>query len=823
MQPEQWGLDRIADLLLRRLLYLWVRPRLLPDPSTLALDPARPVCYVLHERRLSDLLVLEEEMRRAGLPTVLEPMAPPAAGEKRSLFFVGRARHPFASAAARATHSPRLARLVAATLRDPSFDVQLVPVTVLWGRSPRTQQSLFKALFAEAWGTAGALRQLVTILLHGRQVEVQLAPPVSLRELIAGTAGESRALRKASRLFRVHFRRQREAAIGPDLSHRHTQIEGMLTSAPLRLAISEEAHAKVIPVHAAEERARRFAWEIASDYSYAVVRAFELFLGRLWNRLYDGIDVFHFEEVARIAPGHGIVYLPCHRSHIDYLLLSYVVNARGLAPPHIAAGANLDIPVLGPLLRRAGAFFLRRSFKGEPLYAAVFREYLHMMLTHGFPIEFFIEGGRSRTGRALRPKGGLLGMMLESYLRERVRPAVLVPTYVGYEKLFEGRSFVAELEGRPKQRESLGALLGSIRELKREFGKVSVNFGQPIALDDYLDRAAPDWRSVPEGERSRLARDLTPGLAREVASRINSAVAVNPVNLLAMALFDTPRHALDERMLMQQIDLFATLARRVPISAVMVVSGLEPPAVLAYGQKLGFAERVAHPLGDIVRVPATQVALLTYFRNNVQHAFALPALLACLLLRGAVMTVEQLSGLAIDLLPLLRAEFFLECGHDDATKDVAGIVDVLVACGLACRADDGRVSAPDANSSGAYRLELLARSLRQTLERHYLVVALLARFGSGQLTRQRLEELVQLLGQRLALLFEYATPDFYERSAFSAYIDTLIEARLVTLDEQGRLTFDERLRAPATQVENLLPADALQTIRRIAVEDKPQP
>ena len=131
MRAERLGLDRLADLLLRRLLYLLVRPRLSPDTATLALDPARPVCYVLHDRRLSDLLVLEEETRRAGISPALGPMAAPLASEKRSVFFIGRARNPLAPASARATHSPRLARLIRAAVHDPTVDVQLVPVTIL--------------------------------------------------------------------------------------------------------------------------------------------------------------------------------------------------------------------------------------------------------------------------------------------------------------------------------------------------------------------------------------------------------------------------------------------------------------------------------------------------------------------------------------------------------------------------------------------------------------------------------------------------------------------------------------------------------------------
>ena len=151
---------------------------------------------------------------------------------------------------------------------------------------------------------------------------------------------------------------------------------------------------------------------------------------------------------------------------------------------------------MGPLLRRGGAFYLRRSFKGEPLYAAVFREYLHAMLAKGFPIAYFIEGGRSRSGRTLAPKGGLLGMTVESYMREHPRPLLLVPVYFSYEKVLEGRTLVAELEGQPKEGESLRLAPRVARELRRDYGNVHVNFGTPLSIDQFLDREAPDWHAL---------------------------------------------------------------------------------------------------------------------------------------------------------------------------------------------------------------------------------------------------------------------------------------------------------------------------------------
>jgi glycerol-3-phosphate O-acyltransferase len=805
--------------LLRRLLYVWVRTRVTPESiETLGLDPALPVCYVLEDRHLADLLVLEAETGRVGLPPALDPMGPALPAEKAAVFSVIVTRNPLSPRTA--APSKRLERLVAAVRRDPALDVQLVPVTVLWGRAPGSQDSLFKALFADAWAGVGPVRQLGIILVHGRQTLVSFALPVSLRRVVSDAHSEDLALRKANRFFRAHFRRARGAAIGPDLSHRRVLVEAMLTSTEMQRPIAEEATRRGISIEAATDRARRFALEIASDFSYPVVRAFELFLRKLWTQLYDEVLVLNGEPLARAARGKGVVYLPCHRSHVDYLLLSYFINAEGLAPPHIAAGANLNFPVVGPLLRKGGAFYLRRTFKGEPLYAAVFREYLHTMISKGFPIAYFIEGGRSRSGRTLAPRGGLLGMTVESYLREHHRPLLLVPIYFGYEKLLEGRTFVAELEGKPKERESIGTLIGVARRLKREYGRVYMNFGTPLPLGPYLDQRAAGWREAAGEERTALARRLTGELAREMVERINLAVVVNPVNLFAMAILSSPRNALDERTLVQQMDMLATIARRLPYSDDAVVTAMDGTAVVAEVLRLGVALRIEHPLGDVIKVPDDQVSTLHYLRNNVLHAYALPALVASLLSGAREVDVGEVDEFIASMQPFLRAELMLHHSADEAVAEGRGILALLVELGLAREVSEGGFRAAETYSAERGRLELLARSLRLLLRRHYLTVALLTRFGPGRLTRARLEEIVQMLSQRLSMLFEFAPPDFYERSAFASYIDTLLETGVVREDGEGTLDFDRRVRASAKSVERLLPPDAVQAIRRVTVEGR---
>jgi glycerol-3-phosphate O-acyltransferase len=406
-------------------------------------------------------------------------------------------------------------------------------------------------------------------------------------------------------------------------------------------------------------------------------------------------------------------------------------------------------------------------------------------------------------------------------MREHPRPLLLVPVNISYEKLLEGRTLVAELEGQPKEGESLGALVGVARRLRREYGNVHVNFGAPLSVDQFLDREAPGWHALLGDGQRETARRLTPILGREMAQRINAAVVVNPINLFAMAIVPSPRHALDERGLGQQIDWLRAIASKLPYSADSVLVAVEPAAAIAQAIALGFALRVAHPLGDIIKVADREVSTLNYLRNNVLHAYALPALVANLLVALRDVTPERVAEFVAGGLPFLRAELMLRHSPEEAVHESGQIVDLFVLLGLARRGPDGHVRAADRYRPEYAGLELLARSLRHLLRRNYLTIALVTRVGSGKLTRARLEELMQMLTQRLSLLFEFAPPDFYERSTFAAYIDTLQESGLVRMDAEGTLHLDEHARAWERHVERLLPPDAVLAIRRVAVLQAP--
>ncbi len=801
--------------LLRRLVKFQTVPEASQPPS---FNPALPVCYALQVRQLSGFLLLEDATMQLGLPPPSKALQVGGLRESSSYFYLTRSGQPSPLDRNPYDYSKRFKLMVAAAQNDPSLEVQIVPVSVFWGRSPKNQDSILKALFSDAWVAPGFFKQTLRILINGRQTLLKFGQPISLRAEVdaaanqqAETGQESQAQRRIARLLRAEYKRERELVVGPNLSHRQTLVNSVIGNAAVQTSIRRHADTQNMPLERAELKARKMVYEIASDYSYPVIRAFDLVLTRLWNRIYQGVDIHHFETIAKVGAGAEIVYVPCHRSHVDYLLLSYVMYKRGLMPPQVAAGDNLNIPVIGGILRRAGAFFLRRSFKGDALYSAVFSEYVHVIMQRGFPIEYFVEGGRSRTGRLLAPKGGLLSMTVESFQREGSKPVVFIPIYIGYEQLVEGDSFLAELAGAAKRKESIFGIVNTVREFRsKQYGKVHVNVGEPIALQSALQT------SLAAGETQR---QLISQLGRQITERINDALVLNPINLLSTAILGTARQAMDENRLLFQLDLLLALAKEVPYSERQTVTELSAEQCIAYASKQALIERIPHPLGDIFHVRPKQAALLTYFRNNTLHGFALASLLAALMSRNPDLPLARIRLIACQSFAFLRKELTMSWNEATMLDKLGAILEVFETKKLVQKITLGeqtQYSPVRANLSGSFALDALGSILRHTLERYFIVARTLASLPGGAYSAISLEDRCVLLAQRVQYLHEAVGPDFADRASFKAIVSSLLESGLAqTRDNKIHAT--DALEQAADNADLLLPPDVDQAIKQLAL------
>src|SRR5579859_4778884 len=779
-----------------QLLEPWVRLRRDPAEPAALLKAGVPVCYVIERDGLSDALILERACREAGLPSPMQPLA--GTRRRRSVFALARRDGwLFGRNRQRSPNEP-LGQLVRALESDPERDIQIVPVSIYVGRAPTRESGWFSVLFSENWVMVGRFRRMLALLLNGRDTVVHFSTPGSLRTVMseAGEGRPERLTRKIARVLRTHFRRLRAAVLGPDLSHRRTVVDAVLNAEPVRTAIAAVAAKENISQAKAWRRAHDMAMEIAADYSHPVVRSVSFLLSNFWNKLYDGIAMHHFDKARAAAPGHEVVYVPCHRSHADYLLLSYQLHMSGVVVPHIAAGVNLNLPGIGPILRRGGAFFLRRSFKGNALYSVVFNEYLAQLIDRGVPIEYFIEGGRSRTGRLLAPRAGMLAMTVRAFLRAPRRPVLFQPVYIGYEKLMEGKSYTGELSGKPKEKESLIGLLRGLSVLRQRYGHVALNFGEPIELTPLLDAASSQWRdaSADPSTKPEWLSSVVDQLAEKIHININRAADVNPINLLALALLSTPKHAMAESELLAQRDLLKALREELPYSDRITLTPMAPDAIIAYGEQMGWITRVRHPLGDVLTVEGEPAVLLSYFRNNVLHLTAAAAWVACCFLNNRRMSRASVLRLGRIIYPFIQGELFLPWDTEGFGTQLQATIDFFVRRGLLEAVGEGRVlERGPGQDDAAYQLRAIARSLIQAFERYYIAIAALVKNGPHTITASELENVCTLTAQRLSLLSEPLAPEFFDKALFRGFIQKLRERRVVWTDTNGKLDYDTAL------------------------------
>lgn len=814
---------------LRAIASLWVRPDVLPEqPSDMVPNTDSQICYVLETGGLADHLALQIVCAANELPA-------PYRGSALALWSRNKDAPNLAATATirrargflfRRSH-PQLKRLESVMTAGQAERLVFVPVAIYWGRSPDKEHSLVKLLFSEDWDVAGRTRKFFRTLFHGRQTLVRFSEPIQLADLIDDNDKPELHARKLSRVLRVHFRQRRIASLGPDQSHRNTIIAQVLRNESVIRAVGREEKKqgsadKSGPLklprkkRSAAEQANYYAHEIAADMNFVTVRLMQRLLQALWNRFYDGVQFGGLDRLKAVGDGKEIVYVPCHRSHIDYLLLSYALFMKGFGLPHIAAGLNLNVPLVGPILRHGGAFYLRRSFSGNRLYATVFSAYVQEIIARGHSMEYFIEGGRSRSGRLLQPKLGMLQMTLQAYLQDTQRPIVFVPVYFGYERLLEGQSFISELGGAAKQKETFFGFLSSLKGLFQQFGDVYANIGEPIELDAMLYEHNADWRQLANendiGERPKWINPVVDQLGIEIMQRINRAAAVTPISLLGIVLLAAPRQNLAKIDLIAQLELLLTLLARLPYSQEATVTERSAEEIIQHGADLGYVNIEASDLGDIVSVVPRQAIAMTYFRNNVLHLFALPATIAACFAQRESMARDEVLGLSQLAYQFLKKELFLQWPTRETEPLVDDIIKLFEQFGM-LTASGNAISRSRSDDSAVVQMMLLSQCAMPALQRYYMASVILARQGSGKLSQSELEQTCEACAERLGIMYGIRSPDFFDRKLFRSFVQTLrdmdqvhedsngllhfeasFEASLQSLDEQASILLDEQIR-----------------------------
>jgi glycerol-3-phosphate O-acyltransferase len=776
----------IATIVRKPLLWLVQLNRLPVDPiKELNLDLKKPILYILKVPSSTNLALLEQQCKEIGLPS---PTAPVCDDWKESAYlFIGKnSIFNWIMPSRQKRHKQRLQDLTDYVTKHPDKGVQLVPISIFWGRSPTKENSLFRVYFSDV-EDAGIIRKFFIVLFQRKHTFIQFSNPVELDKVIKQNVSLEQNTRTLGRVLRVHFHRRRIVAMGPQVVERRQLINGLLSSEYAIKAIKREASSKKISYKQARKTARKYAYEFAANQSYFVVRFLDKILTWMWNKIYSGIEVHNAERLREIADEAEIIYVPCHRSHMDYLLLGYTLYRQGLFPPHIAAGINLNFWPAGPILRRGGAFFMRRSFAGNKLYTAMFNEYVHTLFSRGVSVKFFPEGGRSRTGRLLQPKTGMMTMAVNSFIRGVKRPMVLIPVNLGYEKILEGNEYLGEMHGNSKKSESVGQLLGVRKVLKRSYGKAYVNFGKPINLQDYLDEHQPDWinlkhkleksNSTINELRPQWLSPIVKQLSSDLMRGINEAAIVNPVNLISTVLLATERNAIDRKQLVRVLDCYLYLLRTRPYSEDIVLPDGDGEEVVSQAEKLGMLQRAPHGMGDVNFVGNEDAILLSYYRNNTLHLFVTAGLIASCFSYQTEVTEKDIIQQCLLLFPLFRSELLLRWDEKEFKQEIKETLKIFAKLKL-LRKEKSTWHRADINSQENIQLRLIAETTQPLVERFVIMVSLL-KYGEEP-SRKQLERQSYLVAERLSIIHKINAPEFFDKQLFSTLLQSLREMGLVT-------------------------------------------
>ncbi|MCC5878934.1 MAG: glycerol-3-phosphate 1-O-acyltransferase PlsB [Idiomarina sp.] len=766
------------------------------------------IVYVMKSPSLADLVVLQRAAKQYDLPDPMQPLTVNGRSFDRVLFVEDpKKRLQYAA-------QQPFGELLSLHQHDPDCNVLMIPAALFWGRNAGREQPT--GVVSADIEVRSLWKRVMVLLFAGRNIMLRISRPVSLRLMADKYSDDQDIGHKLSRVARTHFSRLRHAVAGPKLWSRDEMIRSLLRTPVMRQAIEDEARTKKISQEKAEQRARDYLQEIAADYREGLVRIGDRVMTWLWNRLYNGIDVRHAKVVRDLAQdGHEIIYVPCHRSHMDYLLLSYVIYKQGLVPPHIAAGVNLNFWPAGPIFRRGGAFFIRRSFRGNKLYSTAFREYIGRLFQKGYSVEYFMEGGRSRTGRLLAPKTGMLAMTVQGQLRGISRPISLVPVYIGYEHVMEVSTYHKELRGKNKKKESVFQVFGILRKL-RNFGHGYVTFGKPIRLDEYLDEHQPDWRDSSTRGVEEPARPswLTPQvnqLADKLMRHVNDGAVVNSINLSGLTLLCAENHSLTKEELIAQFDGYLELLRGVPYSSYAVVPDITGKELWSQATKMNKFKVERDAVGEVASLDAEQALTMTYYRNNVLHLFSVPALVANFALARERFTGEQAADFVESLMPMIRAELYLSQNVADVAVWVAAICEQLVAQGW-LQQSEGGFQVPAHDAQGYFQLRLLAAAMNETLMRYGIVLELLQ--GFDNLSRSELEQHSELLAMRLGSMHGVDAPEFFDKRIFSTLVQVLKQEGLLEVSHEGVYVANQRSSDLSKEIDALLPSPVVQTIRQ---------
>lgn len=706
-----------------------------------------------------------------------------------------------------------LIRTLVEVQRESERPILLVPQTFVWTKFPASHKRSWLDLAFGPREWPGKLRVLFQFLRNYRNALLRSGDPFDLSQFMAQhpSLSDAEIADKVRYAMLRRIERERNVVLGP-AKKGPARIRAELLRSPrvekhieARMRATKKSRQEVL------KEADKELQKLCADQDPNGLSFLHRLLDWVWNRIYDGleVDMEGLERLRDAAREGNLILLPSHKSHVDYLILSDVLYTNALSPPLIAAGENLSFWPLGGPLRRGGAFFIKRTFRGNKLYAALVDAYMRRLLVEGFNIEFFLEGGRSRTGKLLPPKLGLLSMVVDAALMLPNKKIFFVPISIGYERIIEERSYVHELSGGEKEKENLSGLLKSSKILRSKYGRLYVQFGELLDFNamraevlSERNESSDDGARDREGGAQPLESTLKPTerrllvqrLAERTMHEINQATVVTPTALVSMALLTHRRRGMARSALLERCDLLTTCLDDAGARFAQTLRNddgtLRHDTVDEALRLLGDAKLLSsHEQGDepVYTVPDERRMSLEYFQNNILHFFVPHAFAAVALMRaGDAMSREGFRERVAQLANLLKHEF-ADIGHPSFVSRAEESLDAFIEAGYV-EALAGTVRVAESDNA---QLALFSGLLETYFESLALTIKAAEILRTGALSKKDWAKKALSLGQRLYLSGELERRESLSKLRLDNAFRALREFGLVRVEGGEQLVLTE--------------------------------
>lgn len=611
--------------------------------------------------------------------------------------------------------------------------IYIIPQLMFFSKKPIRSRASFTNLMFGTETRPGKIRRLMTLFGNPGKVFVEISEPLNLKAFINQEDVRTRPIEYQALLLRRNLLRQlnqhRQSITGPVLKSREERKEDILTGDTIQNYIQQYATENNLSVKQVQKEAESYLEEISAKYSISVIKVCAAIVTWIINIMFDGVvlDQQGLNRLKSASLKSPLILIPCHKSHIDYLMLSYVMFYNDMPCPHIFAGRNLSFWPMGFIFRHGGAFFVRRTFKGAALYSKIFSEYIYNLLSEGFNIEAFIEGTRSRTGKLLSPKFGFLSILVDAYQRGACSDLQFAPIYIGYDRVLEENAYLHELEGGQKKPENFIQVIKAARFLRKRYGKIYIQFHEPISLNALLSGKHLSGDELTPETKTEVCRMI----GNKVVTAINRMTVVTPHSLIAAAALNSPGETFSSDDLM---DIAVTYLTYLHHGNVMLSDTLaaESTKTLRHVIDIYSLRKIVEPASlysqndstpSLYRVRPTKRPVLEYYKNNC-ISFFIPAAYTAIEIRhinsnSAPFTAEALYPGYAFLQEFLQKEFVNDIDKP-SEYHVASVLRTFTDMAML----DIHPEPPDHYTPGINfdKLPLFAGFLRPYLEAHWVVL-----------------------------------------------------------------------------------------------------